>query len=1369
MVKSPVSISQFTELQQAALLNLRIQPMERRDFVSEWSSRLDLLNKMSLSDSDNAQIAPTTLGLPEPWCTPLAALGAHKHVVQQYVPQQGNTCGDSSVAWSMLTEHERTHSNWRPHPSVLDFSTLAGIPAASHVFALQRRIRSMVATVISNWKIDQFVGSVPNFPREASCDGSEDYTDEARLQSLKQIARSDSSLNIAFFYIAADLLRVSFKIVAHDMRFDHLMPQLYDIAGNKYDQCIVLFLSRERNAAVGHFQPVTYDGQAVFGHDHFFISCLTAVAARWQSNDPTLHIHVNSANENIVHVDWPEPSDRQTIVQPEIVSQQPQLVPSSHTATPRSSQPIRRTHSLPQTVRSIPNESSAVQQLHQSVKNAIHDDHTACLKIASHGPLMLRLYKSNGPSWILQCRSLINRLARALDHWNTNPNEVNTCLAALLMLPAFVMKKPTRGGRRQLSADDVRSKRLQDMTMSERLRDAAENLWTDRDLPKHVANKSRAPSDPESSTNPNISSKSAFQDVKAALKCQQLLAGNYKGRAVRALTNLQDLADTTDPQVKQKLRDMHPARNLPLPPSPSASTDVIQVQSETVARLMHKSDNGSAPGPSGWGSNMLSLLAEDPQCVEGITMLVQHIVNNQLPPQSRAMLTTSSLVALGKKGGGVRPIAVGELFYRIAAQYAMFLIAADTEQAVGPYQYGVNKPNGCAQIIHSIQNMLTDESLACLSIDIFNAFNSVERAAIFSAVYNAPTLTPIRNITQFAYTHPSILVIRENNTSKESPALSFDTLSSDNGVRQGDALAAFLFSLTIRDALAQGADLCERRCLAYIDDGNFVGTPAQLIKVMDKVKECLAPLGLIVNERKSVLTCFGTLDDHTQALWDARGVPINNSTTTMLGALIGKDHDSIEQELDSDTSEWSLRREALYRRLPFLSTQNQMLILRNMNASMINHQLACMPPAATLKQAQKHDNMALNAAVETLGLSAPVDRAVTSQLMLPMSKGGCGILSARMTAAPAYLSAVFTSLSKAAAFATFSDGSTPLVVNSPLYSSIQFALDDAKSAHQIVSNDITGDNAPVDMSIDSDILPDSASTIVRFFNTHQINPIQATLSKRASNHIFSALEKRARMISDDLRKNFHLARLQSVQAEGSSRWMQVTPRERHLRLTDDEYRWATKLRLGVPVSAVADSDRCTGCNKSGAFGRDSWHYLSCSQFISRFGTMRHNAVALAITRYARLAGCDARHEPTRLSEDDEKRPDVEFCTLPKSTLIDVVISHPTAPSHQAAAKKGPLSVADEATKRKHKKYATMAQFQNATFNAFSCETYGGLSEEARKVVAQIADIAIDNGALQSRLSIINELLDEVAVHIQRGNAKMMHAGEVSRRRFGVIN
>ena len=45
----------------------------------------------------------------------------------------------------------------------------------------------------------------------------------------------------------------------------------------------------------------------------------------------------------------------------------------------------------------------------------------------------------------------------------------------------------------------------------------------------------------------------------------------------------------------------------------------MQIDREAIAKLMLSSDNGSAPGPSGWGSNMLSILADDPESVQSWT------------------------------------------------------------------------------------------------------------------------------------------------------------------------------------------------------------------------------------------------------------------------------------------------------------------------------------------------------------------------------------------------------------------------------------------------------------------------------------------------------------------------------------------------------------------------------------------------------------------------------------------------------------------------------------------------------------------------------------------------------------------------------
>ena len=144
-------------------------------------------------------------------------------------------------------------------------------------------------------------------------------------------------------------------------------------------------------------------------------------------------------------------------------------------------------------------------------------------------------------------------------------------------------------------------------------------------------------------------------------------------------------------------------------------------------------------------------------------------------------------------------------------------------------------------------------------------------------------------------------------------------------------------------------------------------------------------------------------------------------------------------------------------------------------------------------------------------------------------------------------------------------------------------------------------------------------------------------------------------------------------------------------------------------------------------------------------------------------GCFARYEPRDLSKDDHTRPDVELFTLPASTIIDDVVSNSVAPSHAPAAKTKPLAVADQAAKKINKKYQTMAEYQQAKFYPFACEALGGISRTAKQVVGIIADVTVNNCAWLSRKAVMEEIFDGIAIKIQRGNAAMVHAGQLQHR------
>ena len=78
--------------------------------------------------------------------------------------------------------------------------------------------------------------------------------------------------------------------------------------------------------------------------------------------------------------------------------------------------------------------------------------------------------------------------------------------------------------------------------------------------------------------------------------------------------------------------------------------------------------------------------------------------------------------------------------------------------------------------------------MACLSVDVANAFNSVDRAAVLRVVYSSPELAQCWGMVEFGYGSPSLLLMRCDDTVSDSEAF----VESQTGVRQGDPLAGLL-------------------------------------------------------------------------------------------------------------------------------------------------------------------------------------------------------------------------------------------------------------------------------------------------------------------------------------------------------------------------------------------------------------------------------------------------------------------------------------------------------------------------------------------------------------------------------------------------
>jgi hypothetical protein len=129
---------------------------------------------------------------------------------------------------------------------------------------------------------------------------------------------------------------------------------------------------------------------------------------------------------------------------------------------------------------------------------------------------------------------------------------------------------------------------------------------------------------------------------------------------------------------------------------------------------------------------------------------------------------------------------------------------------------------------------LSGTKRALLKVDIANAFNSCDRAAVpaSEAQCNVPH-------ADFGYATPSQLLQRCDG----------QHLLSSNGVR--DPLSAILFCLYIREVLAEVSIQTKVEVAGFFDDVNVSGEPAEVMKAFDALKTLLPGVGLEFNTAKS--------------------------------------------------------------------------------------------------------------------------------------------------------------------------------------------------------------------------------------------------------------------------------------------------------------------------------------------------------------------------------------------------------------------------------------------------------------------------------------------------------------------------------------
>lgn len=869
--------------------------------------------------------------------------------------------------------------------------------------------------------------------------------------------------------------------------------------------------------------------------------------------------------------------------------------------------------------------------------------------------------------------------------------------------------------------------------------------------------------------------------------------GHYR-RAIRAISSTTPLVDTSQPEKLVLLQKLHP---LPLPHDsvlPVLPDDIPMLTvnaDEGLVKIICQMVNGSAPGPSGWTAEMVRVLTEDPDCLTGLAMLIQDITNGNLPDSIKPFLLASNLIGLDKNDGvSVRPIAIGEIFYRIAAYRGQLYVQGAAKDILQPIQLGVAVSGGCEAVVHNLQHalQLCDQPVAALAIDFKNAFNSISRKAMLETLYSHPQLQYIWRLVHFAYSAPSDLLVRNSDGSL------FPGVFSAQGVRQGDPLSSLLFALTIQPVyeavIRQHPTI---NATAIHDDITLVGQPDDIVSAYSTITNLALALGLEVQPAKCQLIYFHSdtvpLSNAVHSFLTQHYIPLQKQSAIILGAPIGATIEDIETlALLTLKDQMQVLQHLLHEAMPI---QEAILLLRISSTHKLDYLLRCVPPSAMKNLAAEFDRQLLDAFIKKTDIQSQLNRPgvdaapILNQIAMPVADaGGFGVTRAQDVMHIAYVSSLASTIQSARSiqsFAPYNNSDHILPDDSTLHQELTTAL---SIVHQQISVDPINDEKTdaVDNIIDqldedsrlnsaSKMLPLTANEFITSFNqplssaAFSTYNLQARLTMKAQAKIKKASLSAARDAAKTQKTIAALtthSRMLAVTAPGASTWISATAFDAATTIPNDAYKLAVRLRLGLAPQDIMPNN-CHSCHvysrqNLSLVEKNEWHYLSCIQgHGGREITIRHNQVVAAIDRFAKLAGAVVVVEPKHLFSDSSKRPDLQIIMNHKNYLLDITIVSPTAPSHLSHSQKL-LGQAEAAEKSKINKYEEISEDQHAIFVPFVIETYGGIGKRAQEFLNELSIFAIDHTTIRSRFDVVSGLRYAIACSVQRGNALIASAG-----------
>ena len=461
------------------------------------------------------------------------------------------------------------------------------------------------------------------------------------------------------------------------------------------------------------------------------------------------------------------------------------------------------------------------------------------------------------------------------------------------------------------------------------------------------------------------------------------------------------------PQVRsEELDNLSSFEDATLPPG-------LTVDSDDVKHVIRLSPNDTAPGASGWTTQLMKWaanygnVAANTNFATLLANVFNRIYDGTMPTECRMIWTRSRSVLIPKGPNmGYRPLGIGGLPYRLLMKLGYSKVTKQLGDVLAPkHQLAVGVPGGCeigARIVHlhlNRTNLRPDDwrmAPAVISLDVKNCFNTLSTVQTMKGLLEyAPEVTRL-----FKWTHvdPSDLVWSDGSVICQrmiayrqgcpgsTPNASLALMPVGDEVLAALRVAEVEFRTEMglqADPYGPGHYLC------FADDGKVLTTLGIAVRFAARLVEIFNRHHLVAVLAKSYIVCYKAEAAHAAGAWP-EGWGMQAGGEKAFGVPVGTD-EYIDGFLRDKIAQSDRPTRALKRIGKRLATQLTIMCHNTEPAYM----LRVIEPRLSMPFAQQHDTW-ISQAMRAIAEVDDPGPYFEPLLRLPMAMGGAGVYDYRI-------------------------------------------------------------------------------------------------------------------------------------------------------------------------------------------------------------------------------------------------------------------------------------------------------------------------------------------------------------------------------------